>query len=128
MSNKTTSYKVIGIPDGMPAPSVGGSTNVSIVLPELSELMRQLDKLILKETNINFPAQKEPVINIQIPEFPSPIVNFEAPSGAPVNVEVNPNLRIEMTLAKSWQIYSLLIGVYLMIFLCAWHMLPSVMG
>lgn len=113
------------------SPSHG--TQVSVILPELSALMQQLDLLLkrdapIPQVTVNVPPYKEPVFNIQVPEYPAPVVHVEAPqvNTPPVNVDVNPNLRIEMVLAKPWQIYSLIFGVYVLIFLLSWNVLPSV--
>lgn len=124
MQNKKATVKNLGAFGegiGQEAPKI---CPVNVQLPELGALIDRLDLLIRKEpaqpvVHVSvppLPVQEPPVINL--PEYPTPHVTIEHPAPHPV--------RLEMHLSRPWEMYLLLFGVYVLIFLLSWHYVPNV--
>lgn len=122
---KRTTIKNLGaFPDSIAPEPASKVCPVKVQLPELSALIDRLDLLLKKDpvapvVNVSVPPQPPqdpPVINL--PEYPTPHITIEHPAPHPV--------RLEMHLSRPWEMYALLFGVYVLIFLLSWHYVPNV--
>lgn len=131
--NKKATYKVLGATGGVSGIS---SPNVSpcnpsacpiikLSLPDINALIERLDALLIKENgaqsiSVNVPPQDPPVINVHIPEQPPASVNIE-------HARDVPKLDLNLHIAKPWEVYLVIFGIYFLIFILSWQLLPSIM-
>lgn len=129
--NKKATYKVLGataggsgiIPPNVTPCNPSACPIIKLSLPDLNALIERLDALLIKEPgpqsiSVHVPPLETPVINVHLPEQAPPIIE---------HARDVPNLDLNFHIAKPWEVYLIVFGIYFLIFVLSWQLLPTIM-